>query len=34
MVATAITENKEPLLTMTIQVVYLLRNLTREHMKS
>ena len=33
MAATAITENEEPLLTVTIQVVYLLRNLTRESMK-
>ena len=34
MVATVITENEEPMLTVTIQVVYLLRHLTRENMKS
>jgi len=34
MVDTVITENEEPLLIVTIQVVYLLRNLTRVNMKS
>jgi len=33
MVGTAIIENEEPLLTVTIQAVYPLRNLTRENMK-